>query len=41
MTQSGIEKARIPNAASRSGATFLTTKTASTLPTTAPAPSAA
>ena len=40
-THSGIENARIPKAASRSGGTFFTAKTASTLPTTAPAPSAA
>src|SRR4029078_414111 len=39
--QSGIAKARIPKAASLSGATLFTTKIASTLPTTAPAPSAA
>src|SRR6187431_1752883 len=39
--QSGIAKARIPTAASFSGGTLFTTKIASTLPTTAPAPSAA
>ena len=40
-TQSGTANARIPNAASLRGATRRTTKTAQTVPTSVPAPSAA
>ncbi len=40
-TQSGTENARMPTAASRSGGNLRTAMTATRLPTSAPAPSAA